>query len=1067
MSVGKGSRQARVSLRTKSLQGKYQRNTIVNGKSFMKGRGRFSHSPYKTRLQEGSQQSEKARYTPDLPLPRSRQSTASSPKTGDDASPPPSAGDKRRTAVPPDDADCDTVRAKKPCQSSSSFLASPQAESAFSREQMGDPVSSAAETEYELMFKKAIRLYRYMTLLDIPSGYPRPLYRPFLKRNLLYMRKSKQSSSKDSDELPLLCDLPERTSCKPKLLPGTKREHVSRLVEGIYRRNKWKQDEQMTLDAAVGLDSTQSSSNNAKQESSSALNISKPSDKQMNSDHPTSVMRFIDIRNKELPGNRHAMITVYTAQETDGVFSEIQRLPSATVQMQVNVRSNLVSIDLPHSIGCLCSGEKERYDYVILRVCFSGEEDAKISGGRTLRSVPSRQAEKAEVKVTRRSSNFYAPRKYNKEDIVTMYGARCISSLGDGHINGVIYGDGSINLVPEAALRCRNNWRRDRSLTKKLIDLGKKMHMGPFVRMSIVQDSGGETSSSEEDDDETRSCSSRAESLDSFRGVRSHFSRQSSVVSSIEETIVSAVSDGFEQFMKARYKHEMSLDFPPQICYRFIMRYNEEPNTSFPENKLPSVPDEPPCLSALAPSPVQTNGSASPLKEEPDASSSKLSPTRSKKPKFRLDPPRRDSLPDMIDSYAKSYTKCTKLPPPRSIARDDRITVPELHYENYPAPDGNCVITRFLSPSNMCFFCLGTFPDMFALLLHMRTCYPRLDIVYKGDIRQTAVINSSAPVYVDVFVRENFDGSFEGPMIRQYVNARNRGVPQRCMPSDRLTYLVYKSEARAIRRMRKDLSIFFTSADREKRALKGNNAAYFGFRSRHPLMNPTQISTKQTDQEWLREFIIRQIEDFLDLSRTEKDFMTMWNIFLLNLNHKPLGRCHMYRSCRLFLQKHRQDLISKNLQSAWVFHLTAFYEKEALDSDEVYDLIMRLGENYDPERDVCHVVHSTKVRLEAAANSVKREPPSWQRDPVLGPKTSILRSASSARLSSVEPSSDNEEMFKKFMNDPPTEERRSSSYSGEEPARQCSSRRQRESDCSKYLTNPRATQPPRWLAFAE
>lgn len=1054
----------------------------MDNKRTTRSRFRPSQSRYKTRQQEGSlQQLEKSRYTPDIPLPRIRRPTAPSPKAADDA-PSHTRDKRRRTEVSPDSSEVDRARVKRPRLSSSSRndFADIEEERLLLREALADrfPSTKAAENDMELQFKKAIRLYRYMSLPDTQNGVPRPVYRPFLKRNLLYMKTPKNAAGKCRNKKPPLYASSDKASDRPRLLPRQKREHMNRLIGGIYKRKKLK-EEPISAETLTDLE--------AKQATVGRRGIAfKECDKSAPA-QSTSVMKFIDVRNKELPGSRHAMITVYMATEVDGSFSEITRLPSATVQMQVNVRSNLVSIDLPRTIGCLSSGEKERNDYVIIRVSFSGEEGAKISGGRVFRAVPSRQAEKAEVKVTRRSTTMYAP-KFSREDTVTMYGARCISSVTENHPGGMIYGDGSINLVPETSLNYRNFWRKDRSLTKKLIELGKKMHMGPFVRMSIVQDSGGETSSSD-DDDETHSCSSRSLSINGRRWSKS---REQSIESSSGNARPSAVGEGVEQFMKARYEHEMSLEFPAQICYRFIMKYNDQPNTSFPENKLPTVPDDPPCLAASA-SPsdhdevtraVKTeNGISSPLKEVSKILNCHIAPPfqtqvgklystkngTNSPVKFRLDPPRRDSpLSDTIDRFAARFDKCSKLVPPKQIDRNDKVTVPELHYENYPEPDGNGVVTRYLSPSNKCFFCLGTFPDMFALLLHMRTSYPRLDIVYKGDIRQTSVINNSAPVYVDVFLRENFDGSFEGPMIRQYLNPRTRVVPQRCLPNDRLTYLVYKSEARAIRRMRKDLSIFFTAADREKRAVKGNNCAYFGFRSRHPLMNPSQVSTKQTDQEWLREFIIRQIEDFVDLSRTEKDFMTMWNIFLLNNNHKPLGRCHMYRTCRLFIQKHRQDLVEKNLENAWIFHLTAFHEKEALDSDEVYDLIMRLQSNYDPERDVRHVVYNTaRQRLEAAANSAKRDPPAWQRDPVIGPKISILRSASSARLSSLEPNSDNEEMFKKFINDPGRQERRSSSYSGEEAARQGSSRRQREPDCSKYLVSPRATEPPRWLSFAE
>lgn len=69
-------------------------------------------------------------------------------------------------------------------------------------------------------------------------------------------------------------------------------------------------------------------------------------------------------------------------------------------------------------------------------------------------------------------------------------------------------------------------------------------------------------------------------------------------------------------------------------------------------------------------------------------------------------------------------------------------------------------------------------------------------LIYKfmqGDARQTAVINNSAPVFIDVFVRKHFDGSYEGPLVRQYTTSRNRVIPQHCIPSSRLTYIVHKS----------------------------------------------------------------------------------------------------------------------------------------------------------------------------------------------------------------------------------------------------------------------------------
>ncbi|KAL3981885.1 VEFS-Box of polycomb family protein, partial [Acanthocheilonema viteae] len=1050
-----------------------------------------SISPYKTRQQSNGITTEKTRYTPDFAPVRSRRGSAAVvipplPPVSSTA-----AGKKKERRSRDDNSDDDTassssgpVNAKRTrlCYNKNDIKnveivvddIVPKIEEIMQQNNMikntandalTEQLQKKSDSDLEQHFKKAIRLYRYMSLPDTQVGSTRPVYRPFLKRNLIYMRRCAQSSVLGDDCMPLLCSpTVGKTGMKAKL---HKHEHLMDILHAIRRRNEiLKKNPKTKSDSAavsylvrILKQDEDSKRGNGKDA------LSKETRRHVNCSHATSMIKFIDVRNKELPGNRHAVITVYLSSEVDGVFSEIMRLPSATVQMQINTRGEPVAIDLPLSIGCPlhCSG-RQRNDYVIIRVTFSGEEFAHILGGKSLRSVPSRQTDKDSkhvAHVTRRISCLSSPDKLrNSEGSITMYGARCISSLAKGETsNGLIYGHGSITLIPDSFLSLNDRWRSERNLTKKLIDLGKKMHMSPFVRMSIVPDNSGESSSSE-DDDETKSCSSFATSAST--SCVDH-SRQTSEMSAKESThsLASLQRDdsGFEEYMKSRFRREMSLEFPKQICYRFITRYNDEPDTSFPESKhllcFESSSDlvKSELLNSSTSVETAANGvrrHCSPLKEvspgkvlngrlfsKPLTSPKSLPKSIPSSPnKYRLDVPRRDKpLAAMVDSLASKFEKCSKIVPPKSVAPDDKVTVPELHYEGYPEPDGNGVVTRFVSPANKCFFCLGTFPDMFALLLHMRTSYPRLDIVYRGDARQTAVINNSAPVFIDVFVRKHFDGSYEGPLVRQYATSRNRVIPQHCIPSDRLTYIVHKAEARAIRKMPKDLSIFFMQADRERRATKGNNAAYFGFRSRHPLMKCTQISTKQTDQEWLREFIIRQIEDFLDLSRVEKDFMSLWSIFLLNLNHKPLGLCHTYRTCRLFLQKHRQDILQNNFQNAWVFHLTALHEKEALDTDEVYDLTMRLKDNYDPSSDVRHVVYATRARLEAAASNAKREPPSWQKEPVHGPKISILRSSSVARLSSLEPNSDNEDMFKKFMNDSARKERRSSSCSVDEPNR--------------------------------
>ena len=957
-------------------------------------------------------------------------------------------------------------------------------------------------TSKERQFKWAIRLYRYLNTKN--SAFDASARsRLFLKRNLVYMNpKSCGFDSKSG--MATIGPCSGRGKC-PERTAKQKFDNLLSVVEHIYQERAKKCSFGSPSDRMLGSFITRTNVNNKSSFNSPVKN----DDKGTTFSEPTAVMKFIDVRNKDLPGSRRARITVHTASEVDGIFGEIRRLQAATTFMQVNVkRSKPIGIDLPRGIGTLNPKQKKRNDYVILRVVFSEEENAKITGGRTLRCVPSRQAETAETKVTRRCSiGKTASPSSSNDDALVMYGARCVASVSRSSSgSGVLYGDGSINLVPSEWIGTRNVLGRDGLNAKKLLELGKKNHTGPFVKIIVAPDVGEESSSSEEDE-ETKSCStSRSTSVCSNRSKV----RPKCV---IPEVLASNSSeDSFQSFLKARYKRDLSLHFPKEICYRFITRYNDEPDTAFPESVFRSISDIPPnwdiCSEAKDlsenivngvktpvkkfASPLREVDAASPLKEirrfngvfcsppKPflrDTSASLKASVKlvnGCKGKSRQHLSRLDSLAlgfsldellssDSIEEYSLvetidncgamgSFERFFMPSPKKAVYCDNTATSSSLGKPNSNQPENSGIVTRCISPPNKCFFCLGTFPDMFALLLHMRTSYPRLDIVYRGDSRKTAAMNRAAPVCIDIFLREDFDGSYEGSMSRQYRNFRDPNVSQRCIPTDRLTCLVLKGEARAIRNMRRDLSMFFSKADREKRSMKGINSAYFGFRSRHPLMDSSRLTTKQIDQEWLRMYIIRQIEDFLDLSRLEKDFLILWNIFLLNLDHKPFGRCHLYRTCRLFLQKHYQDIVAKNLTTAWTLHLAAFHEREALDADEVYDLIMRLNDpEYDPEKDVCHIVYSTRQRQKAAMNS--RKEPKWPKGPpITGPKVFSLRSSSAAKLSTADTNSDNEELFKKIRESKEREER-SSSYAGEERPKHGQHRR-REPNL-KFLLSPK------------
>uniref|UniRef100_A0A0N5AW40 VEFS-Box domain-containing protein n=1 Tax=Syphacia muris TaxID=451379 RepID=A0A0N5AW40_9BILA len=425
-------------------------------------------------------------------------------------------------------------------------------------------------TSKERQFKWAIRLYRYLNTKNAAFDLS-ARSRIFLKRNLVYM--SPKACSVDSKTGIATLGPPVKRRRTPTKTFKQRLDNLLSVVDRIYADRRKRCGFGSPSDRVLGSLMTRTDLSNTEFSCGSLKNSEKSSN---GFSQPTAVMKFIDVRNKDLPGSRRAKITVHIASEIDGVFGEIRRLQAATTFMQVNVKRNKpIGIDLPVGIGTLVGKQTKRNDYVILRVTFSEEENAKISGGRTLRCVPSRQAENVDtkvVKVTRRSSNrssiisaAAASPSSSNDDALVMYGARCVASVSSGNKDsGVLYGDGSINLVPSEWLGSRNGLGRDGSNAKKLLELGKKNHTGPFIKIIVASDAGEESSSSEEDE-ETKSCStscfliSRSTSVCSNRGKITHNSMPNEISPSVP------VDDSFQTFLKARYKRDLSLQFPKEI----------------------------------------------------------------------------------------------------------------------------------------------------------------------------------------------------------------------------------------------------------------------------------------------------------------------------------------------------------------------------------------------------------------------------------------------------------------------------------------------------------------------
>uniref|UniRef100_A0A1I8BH60 Sushi domain-containing protein n=1 Tax=Meloidogyne hapla TaxID=6305 RepID=A0A1I8BH60_MELHA len=195
----------------------------------------------------------------------------------------------------------------------------------------------------KLRMRDLIDLYRFLNCPDIYGFCRRPVYRPFLIRNLFYMRKQQP------------CDLfidAERS-----------------VMENSYEKVILKQ-------LRTG---------------------SRASDK-----IPTTV-KFTLIRNYNCFGHKTAIVQCYHVTELNGRFSQLKRIPSANFEKAVNERiSSYIDIDMLEE--CQISALEDRNsraEHFVVRVVFR-LEDAEI-GGRHLRKMASRQSGESSTKLLRKN----------------------------------------------------------------------------------------------------------------------------------------------------------------------------------------------------------------------------------------------------------------------------------------------------------------------------------------------------------------------------------------------------------------------------------------------------------------------------------------------------------------------------------------------------------------------------------------------------------------------------------------------------------------------------------------
>ncbi|TMS36725.1 hypothetical protein L596_003821 [Steinernema carpocapsae] len=626
---------------------------------------------------------------------------------------------------------------------------------------------------------------------------------------------------------------------------------------------------------------------------------------------------FYGIRNRFLAGDRNAKVELYLAKEADGTLISLKELPSDAISMAVNKDVDTVFVSVGDIVSNSIPDVKKIDYYLVVKVKFSNDSSLS-SGGRSLRKIPVRQSALHSRPDDRRL--ICTPVKpTDEEDDLVMYGACLITTVSKtGHTQSkVSTRSGIVLLESDKVVESKADWMADKDVVKKMIRLAKKLHTNPFILAEFV----------EED----------------LLGEDAPIANAGKAMKTDEASTTTVLKRSRDMFGT---NSDMQFDFPHKIAYRF----NAVSNTkcvplcsAFKKQKLSAIDLD--CNSHASTRNYQKVGLSSAVE-------------------MLLNSPKIDAstnLSDPMKSIAEPKV-------PGSRFSDIKDTEDFVAFGNqgvpFPQPDTSTVVTRVVEPSRRCIFCKQNFSDMFALLMHLRVGYPRLDFVYRGRVEQSLAC-------VDVFVNEFFDNE-KHTAGHIYLSKEPRKLP----PSTPL-FLVSRYERLEAKESKKSLEVFETTCNKDKRLHERKMPISFNPISLHPYYEvPLNTTQKKLDHDWRVENMLRRLHDFTDVTEGEKKFMGMWNMFCLNVNKRPVGKSNFYESCRRFLKKYSKDIEENDLMLEWMAHVTYFKQCGLIDADDAFDLISRcLEEDYNPEADSLHFISRDREgrRIEAEERRQKFE----------------------------------------------------------------------------------------------
>ncbi|VDM74828.1 unnamed protein product [Strongylus vulgaris] len=474
----------------------------------------------------------------------------------------------------------------------------------------------------------SLRTYKAMSTLDYGT---RPVFQPYLRRNLLYLRafadRNVPSYTFGEDVPPLLWPWkPVRTVVRRST--AERQAHLDDIIDVLLSRNS--ADEKVQKFAGVHdfrfsvgtlaafrktMDVQVLHRCLAYRKFLSSHGVTIPSfpRKHNHSSNGSSIENYVHgtsasvdsvtlsfrmVFHNFLEGERLAKVQVYTVQQQGDVFGKVERLPSATFTVSVNAPMQPVSIDVP-----TISSDQNLRVFVIVRVDVTNNLKGIRVDGHALRNLPTRM----------RTDCVNRDHKVTFEH--TLFGARCLYRM-DGALSkgGFIVGENNVTLIEQDKLSTDIS---SPAIVSELEHWSKRLHTNPFLQMRVAcgptYDDDSDCCSSNrssrswdgvDGDDELSACSEREEAavqrievkraIDPYLGIFSpdEDGRYVNHIRTIETIFHPLKHMGRINLMLVQ--NWLRLEIPPTIIYRISSGIApreccDEPSSTCKENQIPKI----------------------------------------------------------------------------------------------------------------------------------------------------------------------------------------------------------------------------------------------------------------------------------------------------------------------------------------------------------------------------------------------------------------------------------------------------------------------------------------------